>query len=151
MIRRAPLYLVGPATDTDGAPLVSYDDAYGYIDFAAELWRLIGNNDRARAIEAVIARAYEHDVAALETADIIELRDLIAGLDSAIIGPLTDEHRLLSMERVRDLRGRTKSLDVGESRGELATHALSEAMVGVDNLLLILTEALQRGAHIAFD
>lgn len=152
MIRR-PLHLVRAPVDANERldVLETYENMYGQFALISELWRLVGNDERASAIEHVVTRSYEHDTPVLETPDIMELTRLIEGLDSAIVGPLTDEQRLIPKERVRELRERSKFLDLDESRGELATFAVSEAMVGVENLQSILNDALSLGAHIVFD
>ncbi len=154
-IRRAPLHLVEPdpaATRYAGRTVLdTFEHSYGYIEVATELWRLSGDQDRAKDIEAVMQRVFDREVPTLVEADIAQLLANIGGLDAALRGALTDADQLLTPERIEQLRGRSRTLDLDVSRGELARHAVEEAMVGVHVLERALREALDRGAHIVFD
>jgi hypothetical protein len=153
MMSRLPLHL---AHVSDTAPpevdvIDSYDKAQGFIEVAMELWRLAGRDDRASAIEAVIASSVRYEPNRLERAQIEELRRLLDGLEEALVGTVTDEQHMLSPETVEQLRGRTETLDVAEARGDLARHAVDEALLYVHHLRTIADTALAAGACILFD
>jgi len=153
MMRRTPLYLA--RTSDDDPPqfdvFAQYDNARGFIEVAAELWQLAGNPDRAKAIDDVITSAYAFEPARLERDQIAALRDLLEGLEQALVGTLTDEHHMLSAAKVEELRGHVKTLDFNESYGADARRAVQDALVYVDHLRNILDEALAAGACILFD
>lgn len=80
------------------------------------------------------------------------LRDALSGLEDALVGTLTDAEHLLSLERVKELRGKSENLDLGEWRSdESARHAVEEALVYVDHLRSIIDEALAADACIVWD
>jgi len=153
--RKLPLHIVAP--DPDAQPfderdvLASDDHAHFYITLATELWRLLGDDAKARAIEAVIDRAHGRTTPTLDTADIRELLALVTPLEAAIRRELTDDKLLITMEQVAELRAKSKHLDLDESRGADARHAVSEAVADIANLESFLQEALDRGGHIVFD
>jgi hypothetical protein len=130
----------------------TYERAYSRIDLAAELWRLIGREAEAQRIDAVMSRAYAREVTTLDEAGIAELLELVEALPAALrrdlqLGP----HDRLTMAQVEDLRKRTDKLDLEESRGEVAIHAVEEAIGDIDGLADILRRARAEGAHILFN
>jgi hypothetical protein len=154
MMRR-PLYIGRPLND-DPEPgefdvLDEYDIAYGFFEVAQELWRLAGRADRAEAIEDVLLSSVRYKARRLDKDHIVALREALEGLEDALKATVIDEHEMLSMEKVSELRGRTKNLDLDESRGELARYAVSEALFYVDHLRRIAAEALAADAQILFD
>jgi len=152
-MRRTPLH-VARITEDDAHEvevISSYDNAYGFIEVAVDLWRLAGRADRAQAIDDVITGAYVHDPPRLDATALSELRRLLEGLEGSLVGTVTDENHLLSMPMVSSLRGRTACLDLDEARGELAREAVIEALVYVSHLRTIIDEALQCNANILFD
>jgi hypothetical protein len=152
-MRRTPLH-VARASDDDPSQfdtLASYDIAYGFIEVATELWRLAGNPDRANAIEGVITSAYGFEPARLERDQIAALRDLLEGLEQALVGTLTDEHHMLSAAKVEELRGHVKTLDFDWNQRVDGRSAVQEALIYVDHLRNILDEALAASACILFD
>jgi hypothetical protein len=153
MMSRLPLHLAH-VSDTDPPEIEvidSYDKAYGFLQVAMELWRLAGRDDRASAIQDVVASSVDYEPQRLERAQIKELRDLLDGLEEALVGTLTDDQHMLSPEAVEQLRSRTETLDLAESRGDLARHAIDEALIYVHHLRSIADEALAAGACILFD
>jgi len=156
MMSRRPLHLAH-VSDTDPPEVEvidSYDKAYGFVEVAMELWRLAGRNDRATAIHDVIVSRVDYEPSRLERAQIHELRDLLDGLEQALVGTLTDEEHLLSAAKVEELRGHAKTLDLSDTFGSLARdprYAVQEALVYVDHLRTIADEALAAGASILFD
>jgi hypothetical protein len=153
MMYRIPLPLAY-VSDTDPPEvdvIDSYDKAYDFVQIAMELWRLTGRDDRASAIDDVISSAVRYKPRRLEQAQIEELRNLLDGLEQALVGTLTDEQHLLSSERVAELRGRTETLDLSDSFGSLARdprYAVQEALIYVDHLRTIADEALAARASI---
>jgi len=147
------IYLVRPPVveDTELEVLESYERVYHYLEVASELWRLVGNQERARAIEQSVARAHDHHTPTLETADIAKLLEQLEGLDVAVVGPLTDEHHMIAADKLPELRTRSELLDLDEARGFDARAAISEAIIGVENLQGALRSALELGAHIVID
>lgn len=151
MMYRIPLHLarVSDTTPPEVEVIDSYDKAYNFVEIAMELWRLAGRDDRASAIDDVIASAVDYKPRRLERAQIEELRHLLDGLEQALVGTLTDEEHLLSEAKVEELRGHTETLDFAEWRGkEGARYAVQEALIYVDHLRSIANEALAAGACI---
>lgn len=150
---RIPLHLAH-VSDTDPPEIDvidSYDHAYDFAEIAMELWRLVGRDDRATAISHVIASSVRYKPRRLERAQIEELRDLLGGLEQALVGTLTDEEHLLSSAKVAELRGRTDALDLSDTWGSLPRdprYAVQEALIFVDHLRTIADEALAAGACI---
>jgi hypothetical protein len=153
MMSRLPLHLahVSDADPPQVDVIESYPKAYGFVEVAMELWQLAGREDRASAIRDIIASRVDYEPTRLEQAQIRELRDSLDGLEEALIGTLTDEQHMLSPEMVEQLRGRTETLDLAESRGDLARHAVDEALIYVHYLRTIADTALAAGACILFD
>lgn len=131
--------------------LASYKRAHGFSKIAIELWRLAGRDDRAEALDTAMLNAYDYDPPRLDRERIIALRDALDGLDEALVGPVIDEEHFLSMEKVTELRGKTEALDLDESRGDLARHAVMEALVYVHHLRDIANDALEADAQILID
>jgi len=151
MMRR-PLHIVR-VSDSDPSQVEvidSNDIAYGFFDVAKELWRLAGQVDRATAIEDEVDKAYDLDPPRLERAQLVALMEQLGGLEDALVGSVTDANHMLSAEKVAALRGQTENLDLDESRGELARHAVIEALIYVDRLRAILHKAIAENASIAF-
>jgi len=122
-----------------------------HFDIAAELWRLAGSPERARAIEEAVARAYRYDVPLLTTPDIVMLLELLAGLRAALVGTITDDQNKIPMAQLPELRTRARLLDLAEARGQDAVFAVQEAMVDVENLGGALRSALEQHAHVVLD
>ena len=156
MMSRLPLHLAY-ISDTDPSLVMvidSYDKARGFVEVAIELWRLAGRDDRASAIEDVMAGSVDYDPQRLERAQIEVLRGLLDGLEQALVGTLTDEEHMLSAAKVEELRGHTETLDLADSFGSLARdprYAVQEALIYVDHVRTIADKALAGGACILFD
>lgn len=152
---RLPLYIGRPLNDDpepgDFEVLEEYDIAYGFFEVAQELWRLAGREDRAEAVEDVLLSSVRYKARRLDREHIVALREALEGLEDALKQTVIDEHELLSMDKVNELRGKTGVLDLDESRGELARSAVSEALFYVDHLRRIADEALAADAQILFD
>jgi hypothetical protein len=136
----------------DREVLETYERAYSRIDLAALLWRLIGGEEQARRIEAAMSRAFHREVPTLDERGIADLLDPVAALPAALrrdlpLGP----HDRLTMTQVDELRKRTDKLDLDESRGNSAIHAIEEAIGEIDGLVDILRRAQAEGAHIIFN
>jgi hypothetical protein len=151
-IVKRSLHVVRPpvVAELDLDILESYA-VYDHFTLAAELWRLAGHPERAQAIEGVVTRAYRYDVPLLTTPDIVKLLELLGGLSDAVVGTITDGEHKIPVDRLPELRMRTKLLDVTESRGSDAVFAVQEALVDVENLEGALRSALQHEAHVVFD
>jgi hypothetical protein len=136
----------------DREVIETYERNYSRIDLAADLWRLIGGETGAQRIDAVMSRAYAREVPTLDEAGIADLLEPVESLPAALrrdlpLGP----HDRLTMAQVEDLRKRIDKLDLEESRGALAIHALEEAIFDIDGLARILRRAQAEGAHILFN
>jgi hypothetical protein len=104
MIWRIPLHLahVSDISPPEVDVIDSYEKAHDFIEIAMELWRLAGREDRASAIEDVMASSVDYEPRRLERAQIEELRDLLDGLEQALVGTLTDEKHMLSAAKVEE-------------------------------------------------
>lgn len=154
--RWGELHLVVPDASAgqydDREIIETYERTYSRIDLAAMLWRLIAGESQAKRVEAVMARAYEREVPTLDERGIADLLGVVAALPAALrrdlpLGP----HDRLTMAQVEALRKRTDKLDLEESRGEAAIHAIEEAIGEIDGLADILRRAQAEGAHIIFN
>jgi septum formation inhibitor-activating ATPase MinD len=154
MMSRSSLHL-GIVSNTDPPEvevLDSYSKAYGFVEVAMELWRLAGRDDRAEAIDDVIASSVRFEPQRLKRAQIQALRDLLDGLEQALIGTVTDDEHFLSAAKVEELRGHSQTLDFNESWGREARRAVREALVYVEHLRTITNRALAtEGSCILFD
>jgi hypothetical protein len=150
---RTPLHIARVSNDDPPKieVLDSNEIARGFLEVAVELWQLAGREDRASAIEKLITSAYRADPPRWARAQITRLRELLDGLEQALIGPVTDEHHLLSPERIHELRGRVDAIDLGGFPGSNATYAVQEALVYIDRLRDIAEGALESDACILFD
>jgi hypothetical protein len=145
-----PDELAGEHDDRD--VIQTYEGTYSLIDLAKRLWRLIGHEAEAQQIQAVMNRAYAREVPTLDESGIADLLEPVAALPAALrrelqLGP----HDRLTMAQVEDLRKRIDRLDLEESRGEAAIHAVEEAIFDIDGLAEILRRAQGEGAHIVFN
>ena len=152
---KRPLYIGRPLNDDPGPEdfdiLEEYSKAYGFFEVAQELWRLAGREDRAEAIDDIITSAYRYKAPRIDREHLVALREALEGLEDALVGPLIDDQHLLSMDKVNELRGQTKVLDLDESRGELARYAVQEAVIYVDHLRRMAGDALAADAELLFD
>lgn len=153
MMSRTPLY-IARFSETDPSEvevLHTYEIAYGFLEVASELWQLAARPDRAKAFDDVITSAYELEPPHLDKARLSALRELLNGLEPALVGTLTDDKHLLSREKVEELRETTKTLDFNESFGADSREAVQHALVYVDHLRDILDKAMSKDACIFFD
>lgn len=148
------LYLTRPDADTyedpSDAVVEAFDGGRSLINLAVELWRLAKREDRATAIESLLARAYERKPYGLNARGIKELLGLTDGLEEALKENVVDAQLRVRNDQLPELRRRTKLLYLDESRGELAREAVGEGIVGVMSLRNILQKARDEGLHIAF-
>jgi hypothetical protein len=150
------IYLIRPdwhgdPEDVADSVVESHRDGPSHIHVAIELWRLAGDEDRARKVEDLLERVNERDNPVLGTAEIEELLQLLAGLETALDRSVVGPDWRVPAERLPELRGRSKLLDLDESRGSLASAGVVEGMSRVDALRNILTDAYDRGLHVSLD
>ena len=153
MMRRTPLHIARLSEDDPPTieVLDSNEIARGFLDVAIELWRLAGHEERASEIENLIISANATDPRRWARAQITRLRELLDGIEQALVGTLTDEQHLLSREKIDELRGRVEAIELGEFPGSNATYAVQEALVYIDRLRDIADDALANDACILFD
>ena len=150
-MRRSPLHIARVSEDDEVEVLRTNPIAYGFLEVASELWRLAGDAARAKQIDDVVVSAYELEPPRLDEARIETLKSLLENLDAAVIGPLTDDQRLLSPAKVEELRGNVKTLEVAGEYGSDPQFAVQSALGLVGNLRAILDEAQTEHASILFD
>ena len=153
MMSRTPLHIARVSDDDPPTVevLSSNEIARGFLEVAIELWQLADREDRASAIEKLITSAYRTAPPRWARAQITRLRELLAGIEQALRGTITDEQHLLSREKIDELRGRVEAIDLGGFPGSDATYAVQEALVYIDRLRDIADEALANDACILFD
>ena len=153
MMRRTPLHIarVSDHTPAQVEVLRTSEIAYGFLEVAAELWRLAGDAARARAIEAVVTSAYELEPPRLDQPRIVALQRLLDDLDIALVGTVTDGAHMLSPEKVAELRGKVTTLEVHGEFGADPHYAVQSALLCVDHLRDLLDEATASHACILFD
>jgi hypothetical protein len=154
------LHLVAP--DWTGDPDASDAEAvvdscrYGFshISVAVELWRLVGDEERAARIESVVSRAFgdsvDTPVGILKTADIEELLGLLEGLQDALRGSVVDARFQVSAAQLPELRRRTTLLNFNEG-DHVAEDGVAEGMGRVTELMMWLRRALDGGLHVAIE
>ena len=150
------LHLVTPRPQDDADPagrMVVKSFAHGpdQIDLAIDLWRVAGDEKRASQLQAVIDRGYARDSLELETGEISDALRLLDGLEEALQRSTVDAEWRIRPERMADVRARSKTLDLHESRGEAAVYAVDEAVSRVAALTVFMKEALDSGLHVALD
>jgi hypothetical protein len=150
-MRDRPLHLAR-VIDGEIDVVNTYDKAYGFVDVAMELWTLAGRADRSAAVEEAMSNAFDLEPPRLDKPRLEQLRAALSGLEDALIGTLTDAEHMLSLERVKALRGTSENLDLGEWRSdESARHAVEEALIYAEHLRSIIDEALAADACIVWD
>jgi len=152
-----------PGDDDDNAATVleTFEDAVKHFATAEELWRLVGNDVRADEIEKILDGAYDEKAAlkgvgvrrsaALSIDDIGRLVAAFDGLADAVKKSVLDEKWMVPAERLQELRTRAPSLDLDESRGDLARYGVGEGIGNVERLHDILKDALRLNVRIAID
>lgn len=150
MMSRAPLYIARVSDDDPPTieVLDSNEIARGFLEVAIELWRLAGHEDRASAIEELIYSAHDAEPPRWDRAQITRLRELLDGIDQAVIGPITDEEHMLSREKIDELRGRVEAIDIDSYERADPRYAIQSALVYIDRLRDIADDALANDACI---
>jgi hypothetical protein len=87
----------------------------------------------------------------LDQYDISEILAALDGIEAPVRSALTGPDGLITPEALPGLRQRAKLLHLDESRGELASYAVLEALSSVGALRNILEDARGRGLNIAID
>ena len=151
-MRRTPLHIARVSDNPMTIEVIASNEiARGYLDIAIELWRLSGHEERASAIEELVTSAHASDPPRISPVHITRLRELLRGIEEALVGSVTGEHHILSHEQLEELRGRVEAIEIDESWGADATNVVQEALVYVDHLRDIADEALAQNASILFD
>jgi hypothetical protein len=145
------LYLVRPGYNGENGEDVidAFDHARGNFEAAMELARLAGLDDRAAQIKQVLLRAYSRQPRVLNRQDIDELLALLDGLEDKLVGPVVDKNWLVRPEQLPELRKRTTTLELEESRGDTAIHGVSEGMARIAALRFILQKAKDANLDVA--
>jgi hypothetical protein len=87
----------------------------------------------------------------LETQGIEQLLALLDGLDDAVRTAVLGPDDLVPVDRLPEVRARTRLVDVDEDRGTTATYAVVEALAEVCRLREALEETLAHGLHLLID
>jgi hypothetical protein len=122
-----------------------------YIEVSLELWRLADHEERAAKIEAILERGCERNTRLLFTEEIKEFYDLLDGLDDALKAALLDENWNIPLERLEEVRRRTREIDLGDRPQHRAVKGAEEGLSEVHGLRDFLKQALDRNLHIALD
>ena len=141
----------GSDEDIDRAVVEAYEPVKSFLDVAIELWRLADDDKRASAIESLLEDVYEREQVIMTTAETNELLQLLEGLEAQLVGKVIDDKWMVQSNRLSELRARTETLNLDESRGHLAVHAVGEGLCGVLWLQKILREALERGLLVSLN
>jgi hypothetical protein len=121
------IYLVPQGWDPDAEDAderIAYSFEYGrsHIEMGAELWKLV-DPARARQIDDIVLSAYGRRPRILNQDDIAALLRLLDGLEQRLAGTYIDEHWNTPLERIPELRERTKMLEISEKFPETAVGA----------------------------
>lgn len=84
-----------------------------------------------------------------DLAETREMLGLLEGLELQLAGTVVDEKWRVKAEQLPELRARTTTLDLDESRGGAELHAVAEAMYGIIVLRDILATAKRDGLLLA--
>lgn len=150
------IYLIRPdwqgeRDDLHEAVVATLSHGPRYIQIALELWRLVGQEDRAEKIEALVELAHERNYHDLNARQIEQLGALLEGLDDAIKRSWLDDRWQILPHLLSEIRRRTSSLDLDDHQGHLASEGVSEGLASVHDLRDFLKRALDQGLHLALD
>jgi len=145
------VYVVRPPFIDELDVVHAYERVYRAVPMATELWKLLGDEARAKELTAVTSAAFDHDPARLESPNLERMLSLLEPLRASVVGTLTDADNKLSPARVVELRASARTLDLDESRGPDAQWAVAEALHDIDNLVEILRHALAEGHCLVFN
>jgi hypothetical protein len=123
------IYLVAP---DDSAEIVeTHENARSRIDVASELWNIVGEDRHANAIDDLMRTAFSRKPPSMSTGEITELLRLTDGLEQRLTSTVLDSHWQVSRDALPALRSQTRTLALGEQRGELATAGVGEGLLEV--------------------
>jgi hypothetical protein len=120
-----------------------------YIAVALELWRLADHEEQAAKIKAILRRGCERSGRILYTEEIKEFYDLLDGLDDALKASLLDENWNIPLERLEEVRRRTREIDLGERPQHRSVKGAEEGLSEVHGLRDFLKQALDQNLHVA--
>lgn len=148
-------YSSGQSDDPERSMVIkSFPKGPDHIAIAVELWRLAGDSERASRIQAIEERGFDREDVVLYPDEIKEMRDLLGGLESALKKSILDPRGEVVVGRMADLRAQSRLCDllqIDKRSEDLARWAVGEGLSRVATLTDILTEALDRGLHVALD
>ena len=121
----------GALADRAQAVVEERPDTFNKFQVAQELWRLVGNEERAAQIAEIMNRACERVEPVLDTKDIESILRLVEGLEAAVRVGLVDEKLEVPDARLEELRKRSRWLNLSEKRGADARHGVWEGVGGV--------------------
>lgn len=141
---------VGEREFRSDAVVEDYDQIRYAFDLARELWRLIDENVKADRIDTVMNDAFSeaHGVV-LKDEDLAKLIELFSGLRGAVMrAGYVGENHYTPVDRMDEVRARTKRVDVGEYRGASAARGVFEAIEKVETLVDLLQRARMLKLHV---
>lgn len=146
------LYLIRPIVQADDEIDIvdEFPKYYPIFAGAAELWMLAGYPDRAKQVDAIVTSTYERSPYRMVPEDMKRMLSALEGMETAAMGALTGPDLLIPSHRIEELRQRSDYLELEESRGEAARHALDEALHDVDRLRHLLRRAIAEGLEILY-
>ena len=145
------LYLARPVSESEDPEIIEvFPKFYSIFAAAAELWKLAGFPERSQRLQAIVVGGYERTPPRLVASDIRDLVLCLEGLEQAVVGPVTNAEHLIPLERLPELRAAAKTLALAEDRGDLARHAVEEALYDVAGLRFVLQRALAEGAEVLY-
>jgi hypothetical protein len=142
---------VGDPEDANQSVVESFDRIRSAFDVAEDLCQLVGDAERAERMHAVVLRAFGRDPHVMNQGDIAEFLELTEHLEKTVADSLLDGRWRVRPDQLANIRRRTTTLDLDESRGELAHAGVGEGLIDVLRLREILKHARDVGLDVAMD
>lgn len=123
-----------------------------FIQVALELLRLARRDDRVKEIEAILEVAHEREPPTLHTEEVKTFNALLEGLDQSVKEYLQlDDLWQIPLERMAEVRERTRLLHLGNAEGSTGTDGVAEGITQVYELRGFLEQAIERSLNVALD
>lgn len=145
-----PRGIPADAENVDTHVVRTYRHGPSNIRIAEELLRLSGDAERAERLAAVFRRACERSAPLVDSQDIVDLLEILEGLEQRVDRALLDERGHIRADKMDDLRRRSQYLAVDDD-GPQARLAVLNAFANVGDLLVALADARANDLEIALD
>lgn len=144
------IYLVRSDVDIRWGVVHSYSEASEWVDIASELAALAGQETRGQRIQQIWLGLYDgRKPRVLRQDETDHMLDLLDGLEMTLVGRVVDANWRVRPDQLPELRARTTTLDLDESRRGAELHAVAEGMSRIVALRKVFQLAKERGLLVA--